>query len=69
MSLDAESENPPGQAAPELSRRDPGLGQRDRPDEVVDRFRLEHIQAPVQMGPEGEFPGPGQPGPAPSSRS
>ncbi|MCK7489718.1 MAG: hypothetical protein MZU79_05375 [Anaerotruncus sp.] len=55
--------NPPGQAAPELAGRDPGLGQGDRPDEVVDGLGLEDVQAAVEVGPQGEFPGPGQPGP------
>ena len=63
--LVAQPEDPPGQAAPELTRRDPGLGQRDRPDQVVDGLGLEDVQAAVQIGPEGEFPWPGQPRPCP----
>ncbi len=53
----------PGQAAAELAGRDAGLGQGDGADEVVDGLRLDHIQAAVEVGPQGELAGPGQAGP------
>ncbi len=61
--LAAEPVDPARQASPELAGGDPGLGQGDRPDEVVDRLGLDDIQAPVEVGPQGEFSRPGQPGP------
>ena len=53
----------PGHAAEDLPDRSSGLVQRHGADQVVHGLGLDHVQSPVQVGPQGVFARPGRPGP------